>query len=84
MGYYSAIHQLPEYMKVAYRALLDVYSEIDVKLGEERSYHVRYAREVVSIDHTNKFLILFVGDLYKLPLFEEPWVIYVTQRHYIS
>ncbi|KAB1224296.1 (-)-germacrene D synthase [Morella rubra] len=43
----SAIHQLPEYMKVAYRALLDVYSEIDEKLGEERSYHVRYAREVM-------------------------------------
>jgi hypothetical protein len=40
-------------MKVCYRALLDVYSEMHKKIGEGRSYRVRYAREVVSIMHTN-------------------------------
>ncbi|KAE8125664.1 hypothetical protein FH972_020443 [Carpinus fangiana] len=43
----SAIDQLPEYMKVCYRALLDVYCEMDQKVGEERSYRVRYAREAM-------------------------------------
>uniref|UniRef100_A0A2N9HR11 Terpene synthase N-terminal domain-containing protein n=1 Tax=Fagus sylvatica TaxID=28930 RepID=A0A2N9HR11_FAGSY len=43
----SAIDQLPEYMKVCYRALLDVYYEMEEKLGEERSYRVRYAIEAM-------------------------------------
>jgi len=50
----DAIDQLPEYMKMCYRALLDVYSEMDQKIGEGRSYRTRYAREAVSnIIHTN-------------------------------
>jgi hypothetical protein len=40
-------------MKVCYRALLDVYSEMDQKIGEGRSYRARYAREAVSTTHTN-------------------------------
>ncbi|KAB1227455.1 (-)-germacrene D synthase [Morella rubra] len=43
----SAIHQLPEYMKVFYRALLDIYGEFDQQLGEERSYRVGYAKEIM-------------------------------------
>ncbi|KAE8125689.1 hypothetical protein FH972_020467 [Carpinus fangiana] len=43
----GAIDQLPEYMKVCYQALLDVYCEMDQKVGEERSYRVRYAREAM-------------------------------------
>ncbi|XP_059428039.1 (-)-germacrene D synthase-like isoform X2 [Corylus avellana] len=43
----GAIDQLPEYMKVCYRALLDVYSEMDQKIGEGRSYRARYAREAM-------------------------------------
>lgn len=43
----SDINQLPEYMKVCYRALLDVYYEMEEKLGEERSYCVRYAIEAM-------------------------------------
>ncbi|GLT77756.1 hypothetical protein SLA2020_493160 [Shorea laevis] len=39
--------QLPEYMKVCYRALLDVYSEMDQKIGEGRSYRTRYAIEAM-------------------------------------
>ncbi|XP_059444211.1 (-)-germacrene D synthase-like [Corylus avellana] len=43
----GAIDQLPEYMKVCYRPLLDVYSEMDQKIGEGRSYRARYAREAM-------------------------------------
>jgi len=38
---------------MCYRALLDVYSEMDQKIGEGRSYRTRYAREAVRIIHTN-------------------------------
>uniref|UniRef100_A0A2N9H4D2 Terpene synthase N-terminal domain-containing protein n=1 Tax=Fagus sylvatica TaxID=28930 RepID=A0A2N9H4D2_FAGSY len=41
----SAIDQLPEYMKVCYQALLDVYCEMEEKVGEGRSYRVKYAIE---------------------------------------
>ncbi|XP_059444040.1 (-)-germacrene D synthase-like isoform X2 [Corylus avellana] len=43
----GVIDQLPEYMKVCYRALLDVYSEMDQNIGEGRSYRTRYAREAM-------------------------------------
>ena len=49
----SAIDQLPKYMKVCYRALLDIYYEMEEILGEERSYRIRYAIEAVSIIHIN-------------------------------
>ncbi|GMY31369.1 (-)-germacrene D synthase-like, partial [Fagus crenata] len=39
----SVIDQLPEYMKVCYQALLDIYYEMEEKIGEGRSYRVRYA-----------------------------------------
>jgi hypothetical protein len=45
----GATEQLPEYMKVCYQALLDIYSEMDQKIGEGRSYHIKYAREAVSV-----------------------------------
>ncbi|KAF8391450.1 hypothetical protein HHK36_023755 [Tetracentron sinense] len=42
----SAIDQLPEYMKVCYRALLDVYDEMEEEMTKEgRSYRVYYAKE---------------------------------------
>ncbi|XP_062162911.1 (-)-germacrene D synthase-like [Alnus glutinosa] len=40
----GAIDQLTEYMKACYLALLDIYSEIDQKIGEGRSYRIKYAR----------------------------------------
>ncbi|KAM4103019.1 hypothetical protein ACJW30_06G047500 [Castanea mollissima] len=43
----SAIDQLPEYMKVCYRALLDVYYEMEEKIGEAKSYRVKYAIEAM-------------------------------------
>uniref|UniRef100_A0A2N9I7S9 Uncharacterized protein n=1 Tax=Fagus sylvatica TaxID=28930 RepID=A0A2N9I7S9_FAGSY len=43
----SAIDQLPEYMKVCYQALLDIYNEMEEKIGEGRSYRVRYAIEAM-------------------------------------
>ncbi|KAL0004182.1 hypothetical protein SO802_011743 [Lithocarpus litseifolius] len=41
----SATDQLPEYMKVCYKALLDVYCEMEEKIGEGRSYRIRHAIE---------------------------------------
>ncbi|KAF5478797.1 hypothetical protein F2P56_005327 [Juglans regia] len=39
----SAADKLPEYMKMSYQALLDVYTEMEQNLGEEKSYRVQYA-----------------------------------------
>ncbi|KAG6685471.1 hypothetical protein I3842_12G113600 [Carya illinoinensis] len=45
----SAIDLLPEYMKPIYRALLDIYDEIEAETAEEgRSFCVHYAKEAVS------------------------------------
>jgi hypothetical protein len=41
-------------MKVFYQALLDVYCEMEEKVGEGRSYRVKYAIEAVST-YTYKF-----------------------------
>lgn len=46
----SALDELPDYMKICYQALLDVYSEIEqdlIKAGKP-SYRVNYAKDVVS------------------------------------
>ncbi|RVW37312.1 (-)-germacrene D synthase [Vitis vinifera] len=46
----SVIDQLPEYMRVCYRALLDVYSEIEEEMAKEgRSYRFYYAKEAVRL-----------------------------------
>ncbi|KAI5333887.1 hypothetical protein L3X38_024019 [Prunus dulcis] len=42
----SALDQLPEYMKVCYGAMLDVYTEIEEKLGKEGNlYRIHTMRE---------------------------------------
>ncbi|KAK9209524.1 hypothetical protein WN944_001891 [Citrus x changshan-huyou] len=44
----SAIDQLPEYMKLCYRALLDVYSEAEKDLASQgKLYHLHYAKEAM-------------------------------------
>ncbi|XP_050369625.1 (-)-germacrene D synthase-like [Argentina anserina] len=44
----SAMDELPEYMKVAYEALLDVYAEAEQELASEgESYHIDYAKEAM-------------------------------------
>ncbi|ONI13035.1 hypothetical protein PRUPE_4G199200 [Prunus persica] len=44
----SAMDQLPEYMKVCYGAMLDVYTEFEEKLGKEGNlYRIHYAREAM-------------------------------------
>ncbi|XP_058195773.1 (-)-germacrene D synthase-like [Rhododendron vialii] len=41
----NALDQLPEYMKLCYQALLDVYNMIDEEMAKEgRSYRVNYAK----------------------------------------
>ncbi|KAK9269516.1 hypothetical protein L1049_001291 [Liquidambar formosana] len=46
----NTIDQLPEYMKICYRALLDVYSEIEEVMAKEgRSYRLYYAKEAMKI-----------------------------------
>ncbi|KAK6230394.1 hypothetical protein QUC31_001912 [Theobroma cacao] len=42
----SCIDQLPDYMKLCYRALLDVYEEMEEMMTEQRKlYRVQYAKE---------------------------------------
>ncbi|GLT63809.1 hypothetical protein SLA2020_363430 [Shorea laevis] len=44
----TVIDQLPEYMKLVYQALLDVYSEMEAEVAKEgRSYAVDYGKESV-------------------------------------
>lgn len=46
------IDALPNYMKVCYKALLDVYTEVEEELAKERKlYLIHYAREAVSSIH---------------------------------
>ncbi|CAL2254396.1 unnamed protein product [Prunus armeniaca] len=45
-----AMDNLPEYMKFCCQAMLDFYTEIEEKFGEEGDlYHSHYAREAVSL-----------------------------------
>ncbi|CBI31311.3 unnamed protein product, partial [Vitis vinifera] len=44
----NSIDQLPEYMKLCYAALLDVYKEIEEEMEKEgNQYRVHYAKEVM-------------------------------------
>ena len=44
------IDQLPEYMQVCYKALLDVYSEIEAEMSSQgKSYRIDYAKQAVSL-----------------------------------
>uniref|UniRef100_A0A5B7ATX3 Terpene synthase metal-binding domain-containing protein n=1 Tax=Davidia involucrata TaxID=16924 RepID=A0A5B7ATX3_DAVIN len=44
----SCMDQLPEYMKLCYEALLDVYEEIEEEMAKQgNSYRVHYAKEAV-------------------------------------
>ncbi|KAL5823769.1 hypothetical protein ACOSQ4_021669 [Xanthoceras sorbifolium] len=44
----SATDQLPEYMKVSYEAVLDVYNEIEIYLANEgKLYRLHYAKEMM-------------------------------------
>ena len=46
----SAMDKLPEYMRVCYQALLDVYCEIEEEIAKEgRSYRFHYAKEAVRL-----------------------------------
>ncbi|CAL9017350.1 unnamed protein product [Prunus brigantina] len=46
----SAMYHLPEYMKVCYQALLDVYVEIEENLANEGNlYSIHYAREAMKV-----------------------------------
>ncbi|XVF77159.1 hypothetical protein PTKIN_Ptkin14bG0018800 [Pterospermum kingtungense] len=51
--------QLPDYMKISYKALLDVYEEMKQLLPEERRYRVEHARK---------------EDLLKLTWVEAEWI----------
>ena len=44
----NCIDQIPEYMKLCYKALLDVYEEIEDEMSKEgRSYLVYFATDAV-------------------------------------
>ncbi|CAN6576178.1 unnamed protein product [Malus baccata var. baccata] len=55
--HFSAMDQLPEYMKVCYRALLDIYSEIHEKLAHEgKLYPMHHAREAFEQNKKEHFV----------------------------
>ena len=55
----SATHQLPEYMRLCYEALLDVYDMIEKEMAKQgRSYAVDYAKSTVSF--AGSFLIYLI------------------------
>ena len=43
----NSVHQLPEYMKPCYQAVLDVYKEIEEMENTERSYCVHHTKDAV-------------------------------------
>ena len=44
----SAMDLLPEYMKLIYQSVLDIFDEMEAKIAKEgRSYCVHYAKEEV-------------------------------------
>ena len=50
------IGQLPEYMQVCYKALLDVYSEIEAEMSDQgKSYRFDYAKQAVSLTSHMKY-----------------------------
>ncbi|XP_031265517.1 (-)-germacrene D synthase-like [Pistacia vera] len=52
----SAMHQLPEYMKITYGALLDVYGEIEKDMAfKGKLYRLDYAKDVMKILVRNYF-----------------------------
>ncbi|KAJ6874840.1 valencene synthase-like [Populus alba x Populus x berolinensis] len=46
----KSMHQLPDYMKICYEALLNVYSEIEEKVAKEGwSYRVHFGKEAMKV-----------------------------------
>ncbi|KAL6179369.1 hypothetical protein ACLB2K_050884 [Fragaria x ananassa] len=51
------IDALPNYMKVCYKALLDVYTEVEEELAKERKlYLIHYAREAMKLQARSYYL----------------------------
>ena len=52
----TCIDMLPEYMKLLYQGVLDIYKEMEEIMGKEgKAHHLSYAKESVSCD------IIFIG-----------------------
>ncbi|XP_050371714.1 (-)-germacrene D synthase-like isoform X2 [Argentina anserina] len=52
-----AMDALPNYMKVCYKALLDVYTEVEVELAKEgKLYRIHYAREAMKMQAKSYYL----------------------------
>ncbi|XVF77255.1 hypothetical protein PTKIN_Ptkin14bG0028500 [Pterospermum kingtungense] len=63
--------QLPDYMKISYKALLDVYEEMKQLLPEERRYRVEHARkEIIRLAQGYMLEAQWTHKNYK-PTFEE-------------
>ncbi|XVF85379.1 hypothetical protein PTKIN_Ptkin17bG0113000 [Pterospermum kingtungense] len=67
----KCMDQLPDYMKIIYKALLDVYEEMKQLLPEERQYRVEYARnEMIRLAQAYMLEAKWMHQKYK-PTFEE-------------
>ena len=50
----TCIDMLPEYMKLLYQGVLDIYKEMEEIMGKEgKAHHLSYAKESVSCDIIN-------------------------------
>ncbi|KAG7953734.1 hypothetical protein I3843_12G124400 [Carya illinoinensis] len=68
----NCIDQLPQYMKLIYKALLDVYEEIEEEMSKEgRLYRVNYAKEAMKKQVQSDFVeAKWLNEKY-VPTFEE-------------
>ncbi|XVF77188.1 hypothetical protein PTKIN_Ptkin14bG0021800 [Pterospermum kingtungense] len=67
----KCMDQLPDYMKISYKALLDVYEEMKLLLPEERRYRVEYARkEMIQLAQAYMLEAKWTHEKYK-PTFDE-------------
>lgn len=49
----TAVHSLPDYMKIIYTSILNLFDELDNEVADEgRSYSVTYTKETVSVHKT--------------------------------
>ena len=54
----DALNGMPEYMKVCYKAPLDVYDEIEKEMAEKgTTYRLFFAKEAVSYVYHNAYVV---------------------------
>ena len=63
----DSTHQLPEYMKPCYQAVLDAYKEIEEMENTERSHSVHQARDAVGFSDLHCVYDILYSIVNKIP-----------------